>query len=165
MPYTTNHEYVHKAKTYSALLKRLQHAGKTYAERVSYAIVQPYMRNKKEYRVVVLGGKAEYVVNLQNGAKGVVNKAFSLAPHKGLFKFVQTSVRMLKRACPATLSDCVLRVDVFQRADLRLVVNEFESLEARIYATKHDKDESAAQMWVAYFWHKELHKCLQSVFV
>lgn len=158
MPYTTNKEFIHYAKCYDEVLRKLKLAGSQYAERVSYAIVQPCMANKKEYRVVVLGGKAKYIANVDTGTAG---KAFSRPPHGALFSFAEKAVQRLKRARPATLSECVIRVDIFQRSDGDLVVNEFESLEARIYGTSHAKEESSAQVWIGGFWLEQMRTCLK----
>jgi hypothetical protein len=56
---------------------------------------------------------------------------FSSAPHTELFKFARACNAMLSERCPEYINDGgLIRVDVMQRANGKMVVNEFESLEA-----------------------------------
>lgn len=59
MPYTTNSQFVKAASDYSKVVCMIKLAATKYADQVTYAFVQPMMCNKKEYRVVVLGGRAQ----------------------------------------------------------------------------------------------------------
>ena len=45
------------------LLKLVHDARLECGDRMDYAIIQPKMINRKEYKVVVLGGSAKYVSN------------------------------------------------------------------------------------------------------
>lgn len=162
MPYTTNREFVRGAHDYAGVVELLQLAARQYAGRVSYAFVQPCMRNKMEYRVVVLGGAPAYLASINQSAKGVTHKAFSKHPHDNLKRFAQRAVAALKKACPETISDCILRVDIFQRSDGRLVVNEFESLEARFHSTDH-AEETFAISWLAEFWFNQINAALHQL--
>ena len=81
-------------------------------------MIQPCLKNRKEYKVVVLNGKASHV--LPQKANGVVvkgGKGFSDAPHADLFRFAETGVERLSQICAGTISDFIIRVDVMQRAN------------------------------------------------
>lgn len=160
MPYTTNSEFTRGARDYKQVVELLGLAARTYAARVDYAFVQPMMKNKKEYRVVVLGGSAKYVSTINKSVSGIKTQSFSTAPHASLFIFAENAVRALARACPSAITDYILRVDIFQRADGRLVVNEFESLEACVYSTNHARDEAPAQSWMANYLSMKLRECI-----
>ena len=114
---------------YLALYETARHSG----HRVPYAMIQPTLVNRKEYKVVVLGGKPAHICPT---AKGVA-KAFSTPPE--IMQFAEDAVKELKKARPATIDDGLLRVDIMSTRDNRMVVNEFESLEAAVsvhtYAT------------------------------
>lgn len=156
MPYTTNGQFVKAAPDRTKVIAMLKLAAFKYAHQVSYAFVQPMMFNKKEYRVVVLGGQARYVAHINKGANG--NEiSYSVCPHVSLFHFAENAVKALKLACPSTLSDFLLRVDIFQRNDSRLVVNEFESLEACIYSKSHAREEAPANIWMSQYWLQKLN--------
>lgn len=158
MPFTTNGEFVKFCKSYDHVLAALVKAADKYIKRVSYAIVQPCMLNRKEYRVVVLDGAAKYVANISKNPHEAWS--FSSWPHKSLFAFAENAVNALKMACPVSLTQGILRVDIFQAADGRLVVNEFESLEACIYSTCA-KQEAAALTWMVDYWRRELLNSIQ----
>lgn len=153
MPYTTNSEFVKFARDYTQVLQHIELAARKYAERVEYVMVQPCMKNRKEYRVVVLGGRAQYLADVQQKACGSATRQFSEHPHGALFGFAENAVLALRTYCPESISDYVMRVDIFQRSDNRLVVNEFESLEACVY----HKDSAVAISWMGEYLYNKLH--------
>jgi hypothetical protein len=161
MPFTTNNEFVKFCRTYDEILTALDLAAERYAERVSYAIVQPCMWNRKEYKVVVLGGVAQYIAKIESKPGG--QRSFSLRPHTALFAFAENAVKALGRDCPSSLSDGILRVDIFQTFDGRLVVNEFESLEACTYSTSITK-QAVAESWMVDYWNSKLKESVRLVF-
>ena len=65
-------------------------------------------------------------------------------------RFAEESVAHLLSACPASLGRFLLRVDIMQRGDGRMIVNEFESLEA--FFTGGAVDESNTTTWLTQFW-------------
>jgi hypothetical protein len=73
-----------------------------------------------------------------------------------LKEFAEEAVRKLESTTPSLLSNFMLRVDIMQRSDGRLVVNEFESLEAAF--SGKDAHELQTQSFLADFWLKELNK-------
>lgn len=154
MPYTTNSEFIKFAKDYAQVLEHIALAARQYAERVCYTMVQPCMHNRQEYRVVVLGGQAQYLATVEKKAKGADTHKFSVSPHTSLFEFAENAVRALRMRCPEAIADYIMRVDIFQRKDGRLVVNEFESLEACIYSAKNG--ETKAKTWMAVYLHEKL---------
>jgi len=87
------------------------------------------MLNKKEYKVVCVNGIA-CSLNLV-ASKGV---SFSTPPHSSLFHFCEEAICLLRERCPESITDGIVRVDVFQNQEGRYIVNEFESLEAITYA-------------------------------
>jgi len=112
-------------------------------------MIQPTLVNRKEYKVVVLGGKPAHICPT---AKGVA-KAFSTPPE--IMQFAEDAVKELKKARPATIDDGLLRVDIMCTRDNRMVVNEFESLEAA-YIVKNDKYNVAVNNFLINYWETKL---------
>lgn len=106
-------------------------------------MVQTRMLNNKEYKCVVFNGKREYVAYNCNRSK---NPAYSEYPHNRILDFAESAVKVLAKKCPAAIVDTMVRVDVFQRADGKLVVNEFESFEADHHTSKGYSDNIKIQL-------------------
>jgi hypothetical protein len=81
-------------------------------------------------------------------------KAFSSKPE--LLVFAEEAVRYLEASAPSCIANGLLRVDIMQRRDGSLIVNEFESLEALF-----DKKEDCTQSFLASFWLSECIKMLE----
>lgn len=115
---------------------RKQH--KTFLHVLPYVLVQVRMQNNKEYKVVLVKYKAKYVAYncFRQG------KAYSVYPHTIILNFAEQAVIALSQKCPSAILEGLVRVDIFQRANGQLVVNEFESFEADHHAS-HEKNLQA----------------------
>ena len=100
-----------------------------------YAMIQPCMKNRKEYKVVYIPSKSIIYVSSARTTSGHYKKAFPTGQnHCDLFTFVMQAVKVLQEACPHTICDGLLfGVDVFMNQAGDFIVNEFESLEAAYY--------------------------------
>ena len=90
-------------------------------------MLQGTLNNRKEYKTVCFNGKAIYV---GTNNKGRGRKAYSKKPHTDVILFAQKALDLLKARCPYVLIGQLFRVDIFRTSNGKLVVNEFESLEA-----------------------------------
>lgn len=121
-------------------------------------MLQPCMKNKRECKVAVFDKKALYVTYSTSMKRGLT---FVLPHIDTLFTFAQNAVNQLSTNCPQSLtSDSLIRVDIFQNKDLKLVVNEFESFEARIWPAD-DRNGNilfSVQEKQARFWVNEIIK-------
>ena len=115
-----------------------------------YAILQNRLCNRKEYRVVLLNGKASHLANV--GYNPSPQKAFSRHPHTELFSFAEQSLVILKDRCPSSIVDGLVRVDVMCTDNGDMVVNEFESLEADHGGTIDE--EFAVSTFLTNHWEK-----------
>ena len=71
---------------------------------------------------------------------------------------------ILKTMVEAAVVDGLVRVDLLQCRDGRLVVNEFESLEARFNSGKvQDEMEMAALLQI--YWYRKLSNCLSPIYL
>jgi hypothetical protein len=148
-PYTTNCQYIKFAKTIGGVVDAIRNANDALFYRIPYIMIQACMSNRKEYKIVVFNQIIQYIMVEYKHSKP--SKAFSKKPHKELFSFVYEAIQDLKNDCPAFICDGLVRVDIFQNKHGRLVVNEFESLEANYYS-KHIDDmlltEKLTDYWI-----------------
>jgi glutathione synthase/RimK-type ligase-like ATP-grasp enzyme len=74
-------------------------------------------------------------------------------------KFANEAIKMLALKNPAAITDFIVRVDIFQRQNGQMVVNEFESLEAGIGSCKGNCDlESQLKSSLKNYWKTILLK-------
>ena len=93
-----------------------------------YLIFQPCL-NRAESKVILLGGKAQYIVS--TGRTGLSKKAF---PEKDVFAKAEAAANHLSlKTSGAFLNDGMVRVDFFADSKGQLIVNEFENLDATYY--------------------------------
>jgi hypothetical protein len=124
-PFSTNGHNKRYANSVEDIIKKITMQYKTLKEVLPYTMVQATMVNKKEYKIVLFKGEARYISRAPGYTNGT---AFSTKPE--LMDFAINALKEFASACPNALVDSIMRVDVFQTMTGKLVVNEFESLEA-----------------------------------
>ena len=67
LPFITHSEGIDFVKTFDGIMERFEFLMKNFSRRIPYAMVQPKLCNRKEYRIVVRKGKAEYTVPITVG--------------------------------------------------------------------------------------------------
>lgn len=163
MPYTTNCEYIKICRDLVEVIDALRAACSIYFGRIEYAMLQPCMRNRREYKVVMFNKQPQYIAGIsQNPASA---RAF-IGPKDGskywIFKFAENAVRELEKCCPEAITDGLLRVDIFQNVENKLVVNEFESLEANISCKNINKQLQTVDHMRQY-WFRKINECISSL--
>jgi hypothetical protein len=131
-PFTTNCQFIRYCKDKVAIENFIELATKKYLYILPYVMLQACMKNRKEYKVVVINQRALYLANHHKK----IGTSYSKFPHTALLNFAENAVVQLKLNCPSTITDGLVRVDIFKNANDELVVNEFESLEACYYSKK-----------------------------
>ena len=107
------------------------------------------MRNNHEKKITMCNGRVMMQCNIATKSS---NCSFSIPIKLQIVnKFAVTAVQQLKLACRSALTEGLFRVDIFQTKTGKLVVNEFESLEAD-YATKEDKDRRKVYNYLTDYW-------------
>ena len=104
----------------------------TYKDTVDYLMLQPCMANPREVKVVVIGGKAQYICN-----RSSTGHAFHFNNDEAILKFAEDSVAVLKQYCDHALVSILVRVDVMENFQGKLIVNEFEAYEADFDGAHH----------------------------
>ena len=132
-------------KTYEQLVARIRNCftkdaaknlGKLHvkiADVFPYLIIQPRMISNNESKVILWNGKAQYISN--NGCKPKI-----MGSKNGkieLFQFAEEAWKALQEGTNgAFIGDGLSRVDCFLSAEGKLVVNEFENLDANFSGPK-----------------------------
>ena len=124
-----------------------------------YIMIQPCLSNRREYKVITIPSQnITYIAN----AKGRGN-AYSIAPHERILNFAMETVQYFKSRCPHAITHQLFRVDILQTRDNKLVVNEFESIDANFVPNfgRSDQPNTAAlefqvKSFVEKFWRDQL---------
>ena len=132
-----------------------------YFPHLPYLIIQPCMMNRRENKVVLLNGEATYIASISTGSNkrssGGTNKQFG--DYDSLLQFANEAVRRFVTNVPFAIIDGLFRVDIFQTQEGRLVVNEFESLEANYSSKKEDMQFRTYDFLIKY-WENMIGRCL-----
>lgn len=120
-----------------------------------YVMLQPFLLNNLEHKVVCFNGKALYEANIDNSNKpGGRKQTFPNGITKvDRFRLAEEVIRTLRVKCPFAELSSLVRVDIFYCDYLnKMVVNELESLEAAVYAhcREHDRQMFLADMLSIY---------------
>jgi hypothetical protein len=150
-PFVTN-QIVKGLKTKSEVIKKLRSIFSKDSQGIfPYAMIQPCMKNRKEYKVVYIPSKSIVYVSSSTTTAGHYKKAFPTGKdHCDLFDFVKRAVEVFQDACPHSICDGLFRVDVFMNQANAFIVNEFESLEAVYYGKS--VLESAVTNYLKEYW-------------
>ena len=93
---------------------------------IPYVFIQAYLSNKKEYKIVCINGVPLYELTPKIHKN---SKSFSDVESRKYF--AQLMIEKLKEQRPEALISGLVRVDIMWCSYLnRMIVNEFESLEA-----------------------------------
>lgn len=165
-PFTTNSSYCKFAKTFDNLVSFLVTACRTDYGSIPYMMIQACMNNRKEYKVILLGGEPAYLARIaghsSKRSSNGINKAFSKPPHTEIMEFAKLSMQRCSQLCPNLLTDGLFRVDIFITIDKRLVVNEFESLEAN-YPSNIETEAFAAHQFMQTYWARKIIACFANL--
>ena len=154
LPFTTVHEGMSFCSTKDEVHSALCVKANKFAWRIPYSLVQPRLSNRREYKVVILNGKASHIIPEDaNGVKIAYRekKNFSTAPHTELMLFAEMAVRHLVQMCSGTIGEYLIRVDIMQLDNEMMIVNEFESFEAVYISSCHEKT-CHVQQFLNNFW-------------
>ena len=161
-PFVTVREGMRFCKTPDEVFKALEIAAGKFGGRIPYAMVQPCLLNRKEYKVVVLNGKASHLLpqsaGVRLGGKGV--RGFSAYPHTDLFQFAELAVELLRERCPGSHTEGLMRVDVMQTGDGNMIVNEFESLEA-LYMSAASNQTDRTVTFLREYWAERVFDAIE----
>ena len=156
LPFVTN-QIVKGIKTKEEVYKKLAKIfNDDFRGIYPYAMIQPCMKNRKEYKVVYIPSKnITYISSTSRTAScGNGKRAFSFGDHSELFAFVKKVVEFFQAECPYVICDGLFRVDVFMNQANELVVNEFESLEAVYYSSRSTLENTVTDFLKSYWLDK-----------
>jgi len=162
-PFVTVREGIKFCKKESDVLKALDISAGKFGGRIPYAMLQPCLANRKEYKVVVLNGKASHMLPQDAGVRlgSKAARSFSSYPHTDLFHFAEFAVDVLARRCRGSQVDGLVRVDIMQTLDGNMIVNEFESLEA-LYMSRSEVVTFDTVMFLKEHWAKVVRDVIET---
>jgi hypothetical protein len=114
------------------------------------------MHNRKECKVVVLNNSPVYQACISTGgnSKSKNGVCRSFADFEELQQFANQAIAQLRLAAPFAITDGLFRVDIFQTAAGKMVVNEFESLDAEYQSSISGRAEAVYTFLEKYWCHK-----------
>ena len=125
--------------------------GVTHAQTYPYLMLQPRMACNNESKIILLGGKARFV-SRTDGKSGLIHgKTTRAVPQAELFQFVEMAYNMLKENNPYFNGDSLVRIDVFQTSENKLVVNEVETLNANYSCANLDNELLIKSFLISFF--------------
>lgn len=119
---------------------------------VPYGMIQPRLKNGREYKIILLNGQAVYHFTKDSGSNST--SFVGKQEMSKLYRFAEGCLQILKEKRPGTIADGLVRVDVMQRNDKAFIVNEFEGFEAFFKGT--DKNELLVKECIRKFWAQKL---------
>jgi hypothetical protein len=156
-PFTTNRQNIKYPQSVDEIITRVVGLSEKFIDVIPYVMLQPCMANKREYKVVCLGGVPQYVASINRPSSG---PSFSAFPHARLFSFADSAIQRAKgNGCPGLIISGLLRVDIFINKSQQFIVNEFESLDAEYCSSEH-VNEASTKMFLENYWHKVISSCL-----
>ena len=149
-PCKTNHDqlrYVNNFKDLKEVITQNYNSQETGLS-VPYCIIQPKLKNGKEYKVVCLNHKASHIKIKNNH----ISTGFSNSEE--LHKFAEDSIQLLEDELHSTILNGLVRVDIMLRNDGKMIVNEFESLEAEF--VKSAITDNCVVTFIENYWFQIL---------
>ena len=157
LPFVTNRSHMQYPKDYDDIINYVNNLFRKFDTIYPYVMLQRQHKNPCEYKVVLFNGRAMYICAPQKKSNA---RAFSNKMQ--LMEFAETAVMMLKYSCPAICCEALIRVDIMISNDNKIIVNEFESLEACTYSAKSCiKDEANLNVQLTTFWKTILLKYIE----
>jgi predicted RNase H-like HicB family nuclease len=153
-PFVTNSYYI-ECRTVDDVFSAIKSLEDNHCAVPPYVMLQPKMKNNCEYKVVCWNMEAKYVALTKRG----YGTAFAKGKVADLLEFANSAIRQLKQECPCAIVDGLIRVDIFETAAKKFIVNEFEGLEAR-YCTKRGKSEMEISDNIRAYWFSMIETCV-----
>lgn len=140
LPYTTNQKYS-KLTTVESIRMKITELRDDFVGTIPYVMLQVYLHDTVEYKVVCFNGKALYETHVSYCDKvSGLKKSFSTK--QGRFEFAESIIQKMIANCAYAEMSRLVRVDIFQCNYLnKMVVNELETLEARIDANNREANK------------------------
>ena len=124
LPFTTNSQAFSFPKDLNEIKARIKSFYSNYHEKIHYAMLQPRLGNRKEYKHVFMNGTHSHVAKNDKETHG--HEFFSTQERK---RFAETNMPILRSSVPHFLAFPLVRLDIIWYKG-RMVLNEIESLEA-----------------------------------
>jgi len=162
-PFVTVHEGMRFCSSHDDVRSCLAVTTANFAGRLPYTMIQPKLLNRKEYKVVVLGGVASHIIPQKANGITCPGRAFASGPE--INHFAEMAVRSLAKCCPSSIVDGLVRVDVMVTHCGNLIVNEFESLEAVFEPSEREHAEVWGKLnrFMFQYWRRRIKNIVDAI--
>jgi hypothetical protein len=162
LPYTTNGEGVNFCPTVENVLSTLKELKDKFGDLIDYCMVQPRLINRYEHKLVYFDGV--FFQHAHNHVPLQSYESWEFGTEEEIKSFCCQIIEQLKKTYPDFLLQPMLRIDVMQTRDGKLVVNEMESLDALTSAKGRGGEKGdlnlnsmLRQFWLSYFGRVHEH--------
>jgi hypothetical protein len=146
LPFTTNGQAIDYPTTYEEVLEAIQHMFNRFKGKIHYGLLQPCLKNRKEYKICFSNGQFLHENFEPNSPAG--SKAFGTSDERKAF--AEEIMNALKVRVPGLLYAPLMRIDVMYYAG-EMVLNEVESLEAVSWGPdEHKLDSDTDSFWLDF---------------
>jgi len=157
---TNGLHYQRNVKDVSSALKHVYKVRKVmYDSKTCYAVpyimLQVRIVDNKEVKLIFLGGEFHHIMSCS--MSNVVTRLHGFCDND-LISFATAAIRHLSEHSEYIL-DGLVRVDIFKNNEGNLVVNEFESLEAR-YFTGNASVHGNCCTFLEKYWKKKIYQSI-----
>jgi hypothetical protein len=125
---------------------------------IPYMMLQVKVLKNCEAKIVFLNGVYHHFLS---PSTHMTTGSFEGFTKDGIINFASEAFSALSRNDEYIL-DGLVRVDLFQNNEGLLVVNEFESLEARYYASQQEVMMDTEE-FLNNYWERKIYECIQMV--
>lgn len=162
LPYVTNQRPKY-FKNPSHLWRGLRIYEREYSDIIPYAMLQPCMANKRECKMVFLNGQFAHFAKSSNIGKAFISTDIQREEIK---RFAEMIVTRVRQQIPHSITDGLLRIDIFRNCRGAYVVNEIESLEGRYWSRGGNRalvEEQTVDRFLLEYWTDVLRKCVAAL--
>jgi len=154
MPFTTHSQAIVFPSTLQEILEAIQIMFRRYKGKIHYGILQPCLKNRKEYKIIFNNGSFLHENFEPKTPKG--SKCFGDSASRRVF--AEEVMSVLKERIPGLLYAPVMRLDImFYKG--KMVLNEVESLEAVSQGPKDYK----LYAHIDSFWRDYIIYCVRTI--
>lgn len=124
---------------------------------IPYLMLQERVDQNKEAKLCFLNMKFSHLISSTTTRKS--QRGFST---EELISFAYNALKMLETSCRGScILDGLVRVDLFKSNDGKLVVNEFESLEARYFGDVAEMTQ--VENFLKDYWEIKISHCVNKL--
>lgn len=121
------------------------------------------MLNTEPKLIFLNGTFSHFSGHRSSGKNRTVIRSLPKHSEADLIAFAESAIAHLRDSGVPFILDNIIRVDLFDNGDGRLVVNEFESLEAG-YKTSDAAKNNEVYLFLEMYWESKIYESISNLF-